>query len=84
MDITYIPMAGGFVYLAVALDWFSWNSLTARQCQSRWRDGLAVDGCQCHSLVTEHRRVLQSSTGSFLTLRLRIRGTHCLAIGLRS
>jgi hypothetical protein len=23
MDITYIPMAGGFVYLAVALDWLS-------------------------------------------------------------
>jgi hypothetical protein len=54
MDITYIPMAGGFVYLAVALDWFSWNSLTARQCQSRWRDGLAVDGCQCRSLVWKH------------------------------
>ena len=23
MDITYIPMARGFVYLAVVLDWFS-------------------------------------------------------------
>jgi hypothetical protein len=34
--------------------------------------------------ITEDRRVLQSSAGSFLTLRLRIRGTHCLAIGLRS
>jgi transposase InsO family protein len=34
MDITYIPMARGFVYLAVVLDWFSrrvlswWLSIT--------------------------------------------------------
>ena len=26
MDITYIPMARGFVYLAVVLDWFSRRS----------------------------------------------------------
>ena len=31
-----------------------------------------VDSRQCHRLVTEHRRMLQSSAGSFLTLRLRI------------
>ena len=30
MDITYIPMARGFVYLAVVLDWFSRRVLTWR------------------------------------------------------
>ena len=40
MDITYIPMARGFVYLAVVLDWFSRRVLT-------WRVSidLAVDFC---------------------------------------
>ena len=36
MDITYIAMARGFVYLAVALDWFaaaSWRG----GCRLRWR-----------------------------------------------
>jgi putative transposase len=30
MDITYIPMARGFVYLAVVLDWFSRRVLSSR------------------------------------------------------
>ena len=30
MDITYIPMARGFVYLAVVLDWFSRRVLAWR------------------------------------------------------
>jgi putative transposase len=40
MDITYIPMARGFVYLAVVLDWFSRRVLT-------WRVSidLSVDFC---------------------------------------
>jgi transposase-like protein len=37
MDITYIPMAKGFVYLAVVLDWFSRRVLSWRVCRSRWR-----------------------------------------------
>ena len=44
----------------------------------------AIDCREGHGLVTEHRRVPQSSAGSFLTLRLRIRGTPYLAIGSRS
>jgi transposase InsO family protein len=28
MDITYIPMARGFVYLAAVVDWFSWRVLS--------------------------------------------------------
>jgi putative transposase len=38
MDITYIPMARGFVYLAVVLDWFS------RPCAARPGAGVANIG----------------------------------------
>ena len=36
MDITYIPMARGFVYLAAVVDWFS-RRVLACNCRSRWR-----------------------------------------------
>ena len=36
MDITYIPMARGFVYLTVVLDWFSRRVLA-------WRDNVFVE-----------------------------------------
>src|SRR5262245_41159714 len=36
MDITYIPMARGFVYLAVVLDWFSRRVLS-------WRLSITMD-----------------------------------------
>ena len=51
MDITYIPMARGFVYLAVVLDWFScrvlsWRlSITMRPfCVETLEDALARHG----------------------------------------
>ena len=37
MDITYIPMARGFVYLAAVIDWFSRRVLACGGCRSRWR-----------------------------------------------
>jgi len=37
MDITYIPMARGFVYLAVVLDWFSRRVLAWRLSITRGR-----------------------------------------------
>ena len=42
MDITYIPMAKGFVYLAVVLDWFSrrvlsWRVSITMDASRRWR-----------------------------------------------
>ena len=37
MDITYIPMARGFVYLAAVVDWFSRRVLGLSACRSRWR-----------------------------------------------
>ena len=49
MDITYIPMARGFVYLAVVLDWFSRGSgasttMEAAFCVEALEDALARHG----------------------------------------
>ena len=52
MDITYIPMARGFVYLAVVLDWFSrrvlsWRlsiTMQAAFCVETLQDALARHG----------------------------------------
>ena len=52
MDITYIPMAKGFVYLAVVLDWFSlrvpsWRvsiTMEAAFCVETLEDALAKHG----------------------------------------
>ncbi|WLC12542.1 IS3 family transposase [Bradyrhizobium elkanii] len=40
MDITYIPMARGFVYLAVVLDWFSRRVLS-------WRVSIKMEAAFC-------------------------------------
>jgi putative transposase len=40
MDITYIPMARGFVYLAVVLDWFSRRALS-------WRLSITMEAAFC-------------------------------------
>ena len=40
MDITYIPMARGFVYLAVVLDWFSRRVLS-------WRVSISMEAAFC-------------------------------------
>jgi putative transposase len=40
MDITYIPMARGFVYLAVVLDWFS-------RCVLSWRVSITMEAAFC-------------------------------------
>jgi len=52
MDITYIPMAKGFVYLAVVLDWFSrrvlaWRvsiTMEASFCKETLEDAMAKQG----------------------------------------
>ena len=52
MDITYIPMMRGFVYLAVVLDWFSRRVLAwcvsitmeAAFCVETLEDALALHG----------------------------------------
>jgi putative transposase len=53
IDITYIPMARGFVYLAAVMDWFArrilaWrlsNTMEASFCIDAVEEGLAKYGC---------------------------------------
>ena len=46
MDITYIPMARGFVYLAVVLDWFSRRVLS-------WRLSITMESSSCVAALEE-------------------------------
>jgi putative transposase len=46
MDITYIPMARGFVYLAAVVDWFSRRVLA-------WRLSIAMDSSFCIDALEE-------------------------------
>ena len=46
MDITYVPMARGFVYLAVVLDWFSRRVLS-------WRVSITMEVDFCLEAVAE-------------------------------
>jgi putative transposase len=46
MDITYIPMARGFVYLAVVLDWFSRRVLS-------WRLSITMEAAFCIEVLEE-------------------------------
>ncbi len=46
MDITYIPMARGFVYLAAVVDWFSRRVLS-------WRLSITMDTAFCIEAVEE-------------------------------
>ena len=48
MDITYIPMARGFVYIAAVMDWFSRKVLA-------WRVSVAMDTAFCVEAVSEAR-----------------------------
>ena len=46
MDITYVPMARGFVYLAVVLDWFSRRVLA-------WRVSITMEAAFCVATLEE-------------------------------
>jgi putative transposase len=46
MDITYIPMARGFVYLAVVLDWFSRRVLS-------WRVSITMEAAFCVEVLED-------------------------------
>jgi len=46
MDITYIPMARGFVYLVAVLDWYSRKVLS-------WRVSITMDGHFCLEALEE-------------------------------
>ena len=64
MDITYIPMARGFVYLAVVLDWFSRRVLA-------WRLSITLETEFCLDAVQEAlRNVSTTLIHPFLAIRL--------------
>ena len=46
MDITYIPMARGFIYLAAVLDWFTRRVLA-------WRVSITLEADFCIEAVVE-------------------------------
>jgi putative transposase len=46
MDITYLPMARGFVYLAVVLDWFNRRVLA-------WRVSITMEAAFCVETLEE-------------------------------
>jgi putative transposase len=46
MDITYIPMARGFVYLAAVVDWFSRRVLA-------WKLSITMETCFCVEALEE-------------------------------
>ena len=66
MDITYIPMARGFVYLAVVLDWFSRRVLS-------WRLSITMEAAFCvealEEALTKHGKpeIVNTDQGSQFT-----------------
>jgi putative transposase len=59
MDITYIPMARGFVYLAVVLDWFSRRVLS-------WRLSITMEAAFCVDTLEDLWLATASRTSSIL------------------
>jgi putative transposase len=47
-DITYIPLASGFMYLAAVIDWFS-------RCVIAWRLSNTLDGSFCLASISTER-----------------------------
>ena len=58
MDMTYIPMARGFVYLAVVLDWFSPRVLS-------WRVSITMETAFC--VETLEDALVKTDQGSQFT-----------------
>jgi putative transposase len=65
MDITYIPMARGFIYLAAVADWFSRRVLAWRI--SPWRSISASTRCRRRSPGTGKPEVFNTNQGSQFT-----------------
>src|SRR5512140_2078072 len=60
MDITYIPVARGFVYLAVVLDWFSRRVLS-------WRVSITMEAAFCVETLEDALARAASRTSSIPT-----------------
>jgi len=75
MDITYIPMARGFVYLAVVLDWFSRRVLS-------WRVSISMEAAFCvetlEDALTRHstHRANDGETSESLKFSLGAKDNH--------
>ncbi len=67
MDITYIPMARGFVYLAAVVDWFSRKALA-------WRFSITMDANLCIEAV-EEAMARFGKPEIFNTERIRVRSS---------
>ena len=63
MNITYIPMARGFVHLAAVIDWFSRKVLA-------WKLSITRDTGFCIETVTEALASLGRSIDGFYNIRL--------------
>ena len=63
MDITYIPMKRGFVYLAVVSDWFSRRVLS-------WRVSITMEAAFCvetlHDALAKYGKSEISNTGQWI------------------
>ena len=66
MDITYIPMARGFVYLAVVLDWFSRRVLS-------WRLSITMEAAFCVETLEDAWLVTASRTSS---IQIKVRSSR--------
>ena len=66
MDITYITMARGFVYLAVVLDWFSRRVLS-------WRVSITMEAAFCVETLEDAWLVTASQTSS---IQIRVRSSR--------
>ena len=73
MDVAYITMAGGFVYLAVVLDWFSRRVF-------RWKLSTTMDIHCCLGVVEEeignHEKPEMMNTEKGSEFNARILGPH--------
>ena len=72
MDITYIPMERGFVYLAVVIDWFSRRVLS-------WRVSITLEAAFCVAAVEE---AMGSTDGRRSSTRTRARSSRRRLHGL--
>jgi putative transposase len=70
MDITYIPMARGFVYLAVVLDWFSRRVLS-------WRVSITMEAAFCVETLED---ALARHGNAHKCAPLSARAPHCVSV----
>ena len=87
-DITYIPMARGFVYLVAVMDWFSRRVLSWRLSITHGggflrRGGSGSDGQTWPAGDFQHRsgRAVHQRRRSWMSLKLRASGSAWMAKG---